>query len=102
MRPHRSWRQRRLQGLQERLIVRRSVVPGAVDEESRRAVDSAADAAPAVLHDARRDLPFLKVLPEALQIQAELLGPDGKDVRLEEPLPVVEQVVHLPKLALQG
>src|SRR6266852_2652655 len=75
---------------QERVEVVAAFVPAAVDEERRRTVDTAADAAEEVFADPRRVYPREQLAREARQVQADSRGVNLQILVLERVLVLVQ------------
>src|SRR5436189_1665951 len=79
------------QGLFQRIVIRRAVIPCSMNKKAGRAVDAASNAAGAVFFDPFGDDALFEGPREFVQIQSRLLGPDRQDVRLQISLVFVNE-----------
>src|SRR2546428_3833441 len=86
----------------ERLGVARLFVATAVDEEPGRAAHAALGAAPEVFTDPRRVDVGDELAPHPLRVEPQLAGVPHQILVRERRLPLVQEIVHLPELALRG
>ena len=93
-------RRRPLESGEQRIDVVRVVVPDTVDVEGRRSVDAAPNAAHEVLAHARGMDVSGELCVEPLDVEPELLGVRVEVRVAQAALPLVENIVHPPELAL--
>src|SRR5207248_1184822 len=86
---------------QEDVRLPRSIVAVAVDEEGRSAVDAAARAGEEIRSDALGDVLGVQVTLKSRHIEIALLGVFEEMLVVEEPLVLVQEVVHRPEGVLQ-
>src|SRR6267143_2771924 len=89
-----------LQSTKQGLELVRTVVPRTIDVKGRRAVHSAPHAAQEVLVDPFGVDVLGQLFVEPLDVETELLGVGAEVLVAQAPLVLVEEVVHLPELAL--
>src|SRR3989442_9512917 len=89
-----------LQSAEQGLELVRTVVPRTIDVKGWRAVHAAPHAAQEVLADPFGVDVLGQLFVEHLDVQAELLGVGAEALAAQAPLLLVEEVVHLPELAL--
>src|SRR3989475_1237990 len=86
----------------ERLGVARLFVATAVDEEPGRAAHAALGAAHEVFTHPRRVDVGDELAPHPLRVEPQLAGVPHQILVRERRLPLVQEIVHLPELALRG
>src|SRR6267143_2746457 len=89
-----------LQSTKQGLELVRTVVPRTIDVKGRRAVHAAPHAVQEVLMDPFGVDVLGQLFVEHLDVEAELLGVGAEVLVAQAPLVLVEEVVHLPELAL--
>src|SRR6476660_5079367 len=100
--PRETLRGGMLQRFHEGREVVPSIVPGAVDEEGRRAIDAAPHSAHEILAHPGPVGATLELGAHPPTVEAQLLGILHEMLIVEGPLPLEEQVVHWPELPLSA